>query len=225
MSPTIKNIEKALREVDFPKETRRSVRKNEEDPKKGFALGLVWNYSKGPMMSRMTKKLPELAILLNSYIDYIEPDFQYTTIQVNRGGSGLHVDSLNCGDSRIVSCGSHTGGDLWTLESPNPLRIKGKLRRINGNIPHVTLPYTGERFSLVYFTLQGKSVTGIYASLLKKIGFNLPKTQVKKESIPLSYYAFKDFAAKVFKAEGRDVSVLGDYNNKNIKSSSNMYKR
>ena len=92
------------------------------------------------------------AIVANAVVAF--PDFQYTSIQVNIGlASTLHVDSGNMGPSLIIALGPFTGGQVWTHRAAegNVLSVHN-WTMMNGNVPHRTLPYTGDRLSIVLFT-------------------------------------------------------------------------
>jgi hypothetical protein len=89
------------------------------------------------------------------------------------GASTLHIDGNNNGPSIIVSLGVHTGGQLWQYPG-DILNIAAKLTECNGLIPHVTLPYEGERYSLVYYFIKARrdEPTPENAAFLKDLGFS-----------------------------------------------------
>ena len=139
----------------FPKNTSR---KNiSSKPSEAFALGTV-NYrgqkslggrTRGP--STFNKKFPELYSLVRKLIKLCKPDFEYTTIQVNKNiQSEPHVDKNNVGPSYIIALGNFTGGDL-VIEGER-FNISNKWKWFNGNLGHWVEPFEGERYSLVYFT-------------------------------------------------------------------------
>lgn len=122
-----------------------------------FALGTV-NYrgqkslqgkTKGP--SRFNKKFPKLYKLIRKLIKEEQPDFKYTTIQVNKNVlCPPHVDKNNVGPSYIIALGDYTGGDL--VIKGKPFNIKNKWKHFDGTQGHWVTPFNGERYSLVYFT-------------------------------------------------------------------------
>merc|ERR1719456_2002564 len=92
----------------------------------------------------------------------------------------MHVDGNNQGPSYIIGFGDYTGGSLWVYEPDVPeedcyeLQVpctmrgfpelkegdmargrihscKNKFFKFNGNTPHCTMPFDGERYTLVYF--------------------------------------------------------------------------
>ena len=168
-----------LRDIELPKDGRDRVHADDaEKVKRGMALGTVTDYaSKHLKPSVNTKRYKTLARALCKLAREAFPDFPFTGIMVNQGGSELHVDKNNCGPSIIFSLGDHTGGDLWQF---NPstwqgdiFEIKNNPTKCNGLLPHATLPFEGERYSLVYYCLQSwrKPPKEADAALLKDLGF------------------------------------------------------
>ena len=89
--------------------------------------------------------------------------------------SALHVDDYNSGPSYIVGLGTYAGGELWTLEH-GPLDCHHSFCHYDGTEPHATLPFTGERYTLVFFTHQTHPRLGdADRSYLESLGFPLPK--------------------------------------------------
>ena len=82
------------------------------------------------------------------------PSFQFTSIQVNVGlASVLHTDDANIGPSLVVALGPFTGGQLWTHRAAEGCVLDVRnFAYINGRVPHRTLPYAGDRVSIVLFS-------------------------------------------------------------------------
>ena len=105
---------------------------------------------------------------------YIKTPF--TNIQINKNFPGkLHVDKHNRGLSSMVTVGHNcSGGQLWingsTRETLNRCIV------FNGNEAHMTLPYTGTRYSLIFFT-HDHVMNSTPATLiqLKRLGFAVRK--------------------------------------------------
>ena len=174
-----------LRALKLPEDRRRNVRTDENDKKLGCVLGLIHDYKRNRYISSVhTSKNLELAKLLCDYIKKEHPDFSFTSIQLNSGSSALHVDTMNQGKSMIMSLGEHTGGQLY-MYPRTVLDIKNHLQEIDGLLPHMTLPFEGERFSIVYFTLrpcQSSAPNPASQALLDECGFSrLPKTRSKEQ--------------------------------------------
>ena len=66
----------------------------------------------------------------------------------------MHCDRSNDGPSAIVALGDFSGGQLWTADR-GVLPCRREVRLFNGNQPHCTLPFKGERYSLIYFSSSG----------------------------------------------------------------------
>jgi len=127
------------------------------NPTTSFVLGIV-NYrgqkfldgkTKGP--SKWNTIHPKLFQLLQELIRSFKPDFQYTTIQVNKNTQCKpHIDTNNVGDSYIIALGNFTGGDL-VIESKK-FNIRNRFKRFDGHLAHWVEPFEGDRYSLVFFT-------------------------------------------------------------------------
>ena len=73
--------------------------RNDADKKRSMCLGYVLQLNRGWVASRKTREHPDLAILLCRFASERYPDFKFSSIMVNVGGSALHVDKGNCGPS------------------------------------------------------------------------------------------------------------------------------
>ena len=84
----------------------------------------------------------------------LDPDFKYTSITVNKNfQTSPHYDSSNIGMSMIISIGDYTGGEL--LVEGNIIDIHNKKFYFDGSKQlHSTMPFDGERYSIIYFTRQ-----------------------------------------------------------------------
>eukprot|EP01046_Picozoa_sp_COSAG06_P001221 COSAG06_NODE_37_length_30537_cov_73.315658_23_plen_145_part_00 len=63
------------------------------------------------------------------------------------------VDRGNLGPSYIVGLGNYKQGALW-VQTLGAVDVKHRWTLFNGNVPHCTLPYTGTRYTLIYFVNQ-----------------------------------------------------------------------
>jgi hypothetical protein len=144
-----------LRKIKLPKDNRRGVRRDATDPKLGMCLGIVDDYFHGYRASVNTRRFKELSSLLCRYAREKHPGFKFCCVQVNQGSSALHVDTADMGSELIMSLGAHTGGELYQYPR-DVLDIKGRLVECKGLLPHMTLPFEGERYSVVYFQLNPK---------------------------------------------------------------------
>jgi len=157
---TKRNIKKlvleCLENTKFPKNKTR-VNVSGAKATEAFVLGSV-NYRgqrslggklKGP--SRWNLKFPELFILIKKIIKLCKPNFEYTTIQVNKNVvSRPHVDKNNIGPSYIIALGDFYGGEL--IIEGKEFNIRNKWKHFNGTKGHWINPFKGTRYSLVFFT-------------------------------------------------------------------------
>jgi len=208
----------AMREATLPQETRRGVRASAADQKRGAVLGYVTQYNKGWTVSVFTRKHPELANLACAYARERFPDFVFTSIMVNEGGSALHIDRANIGPSMIVSLGDHVGGELWQYPD-TIIKVHNRLRPCDGLVPHMTMPYRGERFSLVYFNLAGNfpQPERSDARYLRSLGFYKPSDRPDAMGRRPRADLLVD-AAAVLRRRGIPAAKIGDYTNASIPS-------
>ena len=137
---------------------------------------------------------------------------------INKGGSALHVDRMNFGPSVIVSLGLHTGGQLWQYPDL-VLDIHNRPQLTNGLLPHMTLPYKGERFSLVYFNMCGNraAMSTKDDEYLRLLGFHgIAKQPIAK---PRPRADLLDEAANILRKQGVSKRAIGDYRNQDMKLS------
>ena len=149
---------KVLEELENTKFSKNRSRKNVSGiPTKSFAMGEV-NYRGQASLNYKTRgpsvynaKFPELYTLLQDFIKESQPDFEYTTIQVNKNVlCEPHVDKNNIGPSYGISLGDFTGGNL-VIEG-TPYDIHDIWAEFDGRLGHWVEPFEGTRYSLIYFT-------------------------------------------------------------------------
>lgn len=114
-------------------------------------------------LSWWSTKYPEVYAQLQALMNKYDPSFQYTHITLNRNlRCKRHTDGGNAGLSYIAGFGSYNGGELLVEQPPGGggrkssetiLNLNSTFVMFNGKTqPHETLPFTGERFTLVYYT-------------------------------------------------------------------------
>ena len=119
--------------------------RNMKDP----AGGLSW----------WSTKYPHVYDKLRALLEKYDPSFSYTHITLNRNlRCKRHTDGGNAGPSYIAAFGNFKGGKLL-VEAPGggvpemELDLKSRFVKFNGKTqPHETMAFTGERFTLVYYT-------------------------------------------------------------------------
>ena len=120
----------------------------------GISVGLARDYSKSlPVVSESkVEQNREVFPIVNAIMKRYFPSFRYSTIQINKNYPGnLHVDKLNCGMSVMITVGSSDleGGELYYEKKLIP--TADRLIYFDGNLPHMTLPFKGTRYSLVLY--------------------------------------------------------------------------
>jgi hypothetical protein len=118
-------------------------------------------------LSFWSVRYPEVYSELRSLMAKYDPSFDYTHITLNRNlRCKKHTDGGNAGPSYIAAFGDFTGGELL-VEKPGGgmpatiMNLKSQFVMFNGKTqPHETLAFTGERFTLVYYTSDIKSEEG-----------------------------------------------------------------
>lgn len=147
-SPDVKRIEELLGETHIPI----SYSRNNSGVGMSMPLGRVYNriHTHEMNASRFDAKFPELKRAIFALGRRIVP-FRFTTVMVNYNyKTKTHIDKNNIGDSVIVGLGDYKGGDL--LVEGKAYNIKYRPLQFNGaELEHGTAPYTGNRYSLVFF--------------------------------------------------------------------------
>mmetsp|Transcript_26688 Transcript_26688/g.53382 ORF Transcript_26688/g.53382 Transcript_26688/m.53382 type:complete len:496 (+) Transcript_26688:44-1531(+) len=141
----------------------------------------VWSDTLGLIRDRVgdihitlpTKTYPEVAQLFNQYLLDRLPQglesFKWTSLNVNCNyAAKLHRDGNNFGPSFIKAFGDFTGGRLkyWPEDDRQvdkldklkesqavEIDLKNNLALFSGNCAHAVGNFTGERYSIVYFTV------------------------------------------------------------------------
>jgi len=125
-------------------------------------LGIVGKRSLPPDISRQSWLHPRLHKLLDDFGQkYVKPYINWTSVQVNKNFSCKpHKDIGNLGDSYIVGFGPYAGGSLCIEDFDYNIHQRGLL--FNGSQRlHWTKPWTGNRYTLVFHTLEPKARFGL----------------------------------------------------------------
>eukprot|EP00427_Karlodinium_veneficum_P026883 CAMPEP_0169210182 /NCGR_PEP_ID=MMETSP1016-20121227/15075_1 /TAXON_ID=342587 /ORGANISM="Karlodinium micrum, Strain CCMP2283" /LENGTH=384 /DNA_ID=CAMNT_0009287699 /DNA_START=31 /DNA_END=1185 /DNA_ORIENTATION=- len=211
----------ALESVEFPISSRKNVRKaHDTKPVYGMCLGMVSNWVGIPMTSRATRERPNLAKLLTAFVKHEVPDFEFTSIQVNKDyAAALHVDKNNAGTSMIIGLGDYSGGQLWIDDGGQYGRIvdlRNRWFKFDGNNAHGVVPFRGRRYTLVYFTRSatmggsvGENPESGDAQRLSDLGFALPRACPEELHFPpavvrvqMAHYKFQEFCIHTLRRGG-----------------------
>lgn len=127
-----------------------------------FTLGKVRAYHQKKMMNssnNRTLKYKKIHLLLDQIIKKFNPNFKYTTIQINRNVKcPKHRDRNNVGASVALGLGNYTGGGINQYEKDGSityLENNGKLVYQDGSLEHQTADWVGERYAIIFFYHKG----------------------------------------------------------------------
>jgi len=196
-------LQRALDLMEVPiNTTRTNVMPKGQTEIQGMLVGMFsfcFNFG----ITTATKQHPFLTKLLIAAMRVVDDKFPFTAIQLNKNyASRPHIDKHNLGCSYIVGLGDYEGGELWvhddashgeelitqTIDSddhvsasyPAGSTISGRLEdcknkwaMFDGNKLHCTQPFTGTRYSIIFFTSdQYKSAPAHVREELGAAGFD-----------------------------------------------------
>jgi hypothetical protein len=129
---------------------------------RSVAFGIVSKRCMPPDLSRANWMRPYLAFLLERYGKTLI-DFEFTSITVNQNyKSTPHRDKGNEGQTYIIAFGNFSGGELCVEDMPDQDIKNGFI--FNGATQlHSTMPWIGERFSLVFYKAKRSPLTSYIA--------------------------------------------------------------
>lgn len=176
-------MEFILNNIKFPKtKTRNNISSKSIEC---FCLGEV-NYRGQKYLNKKTKgeskwnfKYPDLLKNLTNLITSHDPNFEWTTIQINKNiQSPPHIDKNNVGMSYIIGFGDYTGGDLVIEGIPHD--IKNKFLKFDGTLGHWVSDFIGTRYSIIFFTHTFKPPSQKFRNIRVKIDGLYNKTKLIK---------------------------------------------
>lgn len=149
------NLLKAIDPFPARGDTRLSLRENKNDKYYHFALGKVIKLDeKYQVLSAFNVKYPELYAAARDLIRDVLPNWHFHCIQINKNYKSLpHKDRNNQGLSYIIGLGNYKGGSLLVGDDLKPVDVHNRLVQFDGKQLHATAPFTGTRYSLIYFKL------------------------------------------------------------------------
>lgn len=155
-----------LNSIDFPLARSRKNIIRGGVVRQGFVLGRVFNWGHGllkdsrrfrPSNKTSMPKYEKINELAKKLMKLHNPNFKYTSIQFNKDNrTAKHVDAHNVGVSEMIGLGDYSGGDVRVFDefgkNPKDYNVKNKWLRFDGSLyPHETTPFTGTRYTLVYY--------------------------------------------------------------------------
>jgi len=126
---------------------------------RGFTLGLSLGYGRGLVApTAATRQWPQLTRLLCAACRAADPEFRFTSIQVNLNTKyWMHTDGKDAGPSRMICFGNFKEGRLWLHDGDentwSAVDCHDRWAAFDGREFHLTEDWQGpERYSLVYFS-------------------------------------------------------------------------
>jgi hypothetical protein len=124
-------------------------------------FGIVKHHSKGYVDGANNTKYPEIFAELKRISTLLNIECNAYTINKNLQCE-MHYDHANCGESTIVALGDYTGGRLvMEVEDemdPETVDIRYNPITFDGSeVMHGTEYFTGNRYSIVFYTLKKKT--------------------------------------------------------------------
>lgn len=157
-------------------------------------MGLVSDRTGGINPTKYTLAYPNVSKVLCDFMrDHLPdgiPSFTFTSINVNKNYAGRrHRDASNVGPSIIAALGEFKGGrlcyfpnddkslDLENLPKSDmvTLDLRKRMALFDGRRAHQVEPFSGERYSLVWFTCPRNDRADAKAlAAMQLCGFNVP---------------------------------------------------
>tara|TARA_Y100000389_G_scaffold128527_1_gene125961 strand:- start:78 stop:797 length:720 start_codon:yes stop_codon:yes gene_type:complete len=126
---------------------------------KSLKLQLGLSIRAGKCLSKETYENLILFKHLTKFFTEKLPDKHFSSIEINLMKSGLHnmnmhVDTKNVGPAYVISIGSFTGGNMYTLDGS--VNSNNKIVEFDACLPHMPGKFEGKRFSIVFYTQYSK---------------------------------------------------------------------
>jgi len=144
-----------------------------EMAEQSFKLGLstkAWGKQNGPYSkfafkegmgvwdaASVTRRHADLWQAATELITAIDPTFAWTSVQFNKNFRGVrHRDEKDASYQVATAFGDYEGGELRVFGQHGIVDVntRGRFTRFDGRFEHEVLPYTGVRYSVIYFMLQ-----------------------------------------------------------------------
>jgi hypothetical protein len=200
----INDLYELLEHTKFPKNYTATQNNKLEFKTASNNLGFIWSrtqlrYGKPLKMelSEFSKKHPELMIACAKLCRTIDPNFDFSTIQVNHNCVCMpHVDSANVGESILVSFGNYSGGELNVKDGDTIHCINTHMRpiRFNGSTHwHWNNSLEGNKYSLVFYNRSKPNCGNAHIRIVNyaDILFN-PTIEPEEVYVDKGWFAVKD---------------------------------
>lgn len=147
------------------RETKWELNKRKLDASEYLTLRRPWDSAQAGEAKRAAAKLERHRKLWNAAAaimdSLVTPPFEYTSMAITKNFVGSpHIDQMDRTHQFAISLGEFSGGGRLCVEaSANEVLCadtQGKLACIDGRYPHWVSGYDGERFSIIYFKVDGE---------------------------------------------------------------------
>lgn len=148
-------VSEELMTVKLPMRTRGAVYSKH---KRSVTFGWVyqWANAGGKKHARCNTKFPRIYTLLKKIIQFSDPTFKFTSIQVNQNVKCKpHTDRSNVGETVMIGFGDYCGGNILIKEKQDSIKsynVFGNFLRFDGRSLHWTAPWTGNRITVLFYT-------------------------------------------------------------------------
>eukprot|EP01063_Lacrimia_lanifica_P002501 TRINITY_DN11319_c0_g1_i1.p1 TRINITY_DN11319_c0_g1~~TRINITY_DN11319_c0_g1_i1.p1 ORF type:complete len:452 (+),score=45.79 TRINITY_DN11319_c0_g1_i1:75-1430(+) len=125
---------------------------------------LEFSNKTGPKAQLAAQKVARhqaLWTLAEKVVEEVDPSFatQYTAVAFTDNFTGSpHIDTQNIGPFYGIALGEFTGGELCVESSPTEVTCidtRQRLAKVDGRNPHWVAPFTGQRFSVIFYQTIG----------------------------------------------------------------------
>jgi hypothetical protein len=154
---------KLLQATEFPKNTgRTNVLKKGQLYSHSMVLGKVrklYSSCNGKIClvnSRHNAKNKGLLLAAKSLLRAHAPTYRAQAVTFNKNhAAAKHTDNYNSPPSYIIGLGNYKGGELVFTDKTSPHygthSIKNKFLKFDGSTEHYVKPFTGERYTMVFY--------------------------------------------------------------------------
>lgn len=112
---------------------------------------------------KIQPQFAELWKLARCVLAYVDPSFEYSSIAVTKNfKSSPHVDMNDKSFQYALSMGDFFNGGQLCVEASAAevvsVDTKNALAKVDGRYPHWVSPYEGERYSVIYYRVNGEAL-------------------------------------------------------------------
>ena len=173
------NLYRMIRDLELPTLKRTQLIGHQPTcGQRGMFLGLSLSHDHRPFAMPLRDKHRRVISTINNLLQAQNINFAYTSICLSLNvRCKIHIDNSNEGPSYTITLDPFTGGQLWQQTDQGTKVVPpSQLTLTNGNHAHATLPFFGQRVSIVLYShtsFSKPSATSIHETL-QRDGFLIP---------------------------------------------------